>query len=235
MDPSIIATLGIGWRPGRGTRKKMLRIEIKTEHSAEQSGSAHFFPGCCYTGALGKKHKVRHCLFLASFFPLLSPPSMYESGKHAGRGSHRRRSSSSSVKCSHSSFAYCFPILMLCPPSPPLTVLTLYYCVYNVRGSRVVREMRCCVQSERGGREKRRQREATRRPIVFSEPRFFSENENKVMVATAQPTFHLARSSFFFLSLQVLLSRNWDANERLQDSPPFPFRLFIPQFPLSLP
>ncbi len=82
--------------------------------------------------------------------------------------------------------------------------------------------MRCCVQSERGGREKRRQREATRRPIVFSEPRFFSENENKVMVATAQPTFHLARSSFFFLSLQVLLSRNWDANERLQDSPPSP-------------
>ena len=42
------------------------------------------------------------------------------------------------------------------------------------------------------------------------------------MVATAQPTFHLARSSFFFLSLQVLLSLNWDANERLQDSPPSP-------------
>ncbi len=96
---------------------------------------------------------------------------------------------------------------------------TVLLCIYNVRGC--ARGKCVVVSSPRGGGE-----EATARgdeaAHCFLRTALFSENENKVMVATAQPTFHLARSSFFSLSLQVLLSRNWDANERLQDSPPSP-------------
>ena len=212
-----------GYRMAAGPRNGKKCYESKSKQSMLQSKAAvRIFSQDAVTRGHSEKTQSEALSLPRLFFsPIVSAIHVRER-KACREGSPIRRNSSS-VKCSHSSFAYCFPILMLCPPSPPLTVLTLYYCAYNVRGSSAGDALLCPVREEgEREREKRRQREATRRPIVSSEPRFFSENENKVMVATTQPTFHLARSSFFFLSLQVLLSRNWDANERLQDSPPSP-------------